>query len=465
MRCVSGAPVLALTDLSIGFGEREILRQVKLRIAGPGCVVLLGPSGTGKSTLLRTLAGFNDANPSLRMAGLAEYCGQPLPSAGHRPPLVMQKTRLLISTALENLVSEWPLRASLSQSKQLETLSRWLEDMGEGELIPLLRTPVVQLPLGFQRRLAILGQALLNPALLMVDEPTQGLDRSDSDRVLALLRKVSRQRCVLVTLHNLIEARHIADEVVLLAARKVQEHGPASSFFNQPQTGLGQQFLRSGSCPDLEPEASAETSDGGSEAAMPPEPDADSPPPMEQVTADTAPADPSTDGRSPPASSRGPRGFTWLLPGALAGTPWPGLLFGADYDLGLLRSVGVTRLVSLTETPFDATQAGHFGMRCSALPIEDMHPPSLQQAVDLCRNLDQWIAEGECIAVHCKAGLGRTGTVLGAYWLWIGQGQISAVQALQQIRRLEPGWVQSESQIEFLEVFAHYIQRGLVSTH
>lgn len=151
--------------------------------------------------------------------------------------------------------------------------------------------------------------------------------------------------------------------------------------------------------------------------------------------------------------SMGPRGFVWLLDGRLAGTPRPGIVHAPEYDLGLLRAVGIVRLLSLTEMPFDEALAQPYGIHCCSLPIADMQAPSLDAAWQLCLQIDGWLAANEVVAVHCHAGLGRTGTVLAAYWLWRAEGQCTAVQALEHVRSLEPGWVQSISQIEFLQQF------------
>ncbi len=71
------APLLALRGFGVAFRERIILGDIDLEIPDRGVVVLLGPGGTGKSTLLRTIAGFNDANPSLRTWGEALFLGAP----------------------------------------------------------------------------------------------------------------------------------------------------------------------------------------------------------------------------------------------------------------------------------------------------------------------------------------------------------------------------------------------------
>ena len=86
--------------------------------------------------------------------------------------------------------------------------------------------------------------------------------------------------------------------------------------------------------------------------------------------------------------------------------------------------------------------------------MPDMHPPTEEQAVEICQQIDQMLAAHRVVAVHCRAGLGRTGTVLAAYRLWQAQGRLSALKALEDIRRIEPMWVQSQSQVEFLEQFA-----------
>ncbi len=153
----------------------------------------------------------------------------------------------------------------------------------------------------------------------------------------------------------------------------------------------------------------------------------------------------------------GPPGFLWMLPGQLAGTPLPGVVHSVRHDLEALRSAGVNCLISLTETPFDPVLAGEFGMTCLASPMPDRAAPTLAQAVFLCQFIDQALAHSQVVAVQGHAGLGRTGTVLAAYWLWRHGGRVSAPQALEQVRRMAPGWVQSQVQIQFLEEFAQVV--------
>ena len=430
--------VLELAGFGVAYGERRVLREVSFSVPPSGATVLLGPSGTGKSTLLRTLAGYNRANAELRTWGSASYLGATC-APGNLPALVMQNSRLLVSDVLENLVCDLPQRASLTRRMQIDLVASQLEVLGQGWLMGHLQEQVILRPLVEQRLIVVLRQAVAGPPLLTLDEPTAGLGEADARRLLALARRLAEQRALLVVLHNLREARELADQVVLLAGGTVQEAQPAAGFFAAPASESGRHFLRTGSCPEFAP-ADEEAVPDPADAAAPPAPRSAGPLPQLAGAA--------------PSSARGPRGFTWLLPGRLAGTPWPGIVQAVAYDLEALRSVGVTRLVSLTEEPFDPATAAPFGITCAICPMPDMHPPSLAQAMQLCISLDAWLLAGEVVAVHCRAGLGRTGTVLAAYWLWRAGGALGAVRALEDVRRLEPGWVQSQAQVSFLEEFA-----------
>jgi atypical dual specificity phosphatase len=436
--------MLSLKDFGVAFGNRIVLNSISLTVDGPGCTVLLGPSGTGKSTLLRTLAGYNRGNPTLRTWGEARYQGKGCPGE-HHPALVMQNSKHLISNVLENLVCDLPQRSTLTQRMQVDLVEQLLYENRQTHLRGSLFQKVIERSVSDQRVIAILRQVMSGAELLLIDEPTAGLSDAEAEPILALIEQLAQKYAVLVVLHNLMEARRLASEVVLLANGTTEEMQASPEFFDHPRSECTRLFLATGSCPEIAREATGET--GETVLAVP----------SVEISGQPVPAIPT------PGAACGPSGFMWLVPGRLAGTPVPGLLVDARIDLEALRDVGVTRLISLTEVPFSTSLAAEFGISCLASPMPDMHPPSLSQAETLCRDISGFLQSGEVVAVHCRAGLGRTGTVLAAYWLWCAKGSLSAVQALEYVRRIEPLWVQSSSQVSFLEEFALVVANGSIT--
>lgn len=436
-------PILELQGFGLAYNDRKVLLSIDMAVPDTGITAILGPSGTGKSSLVRTLAGFNDNHPSLLTWGEVNYRG-----AG-RPALVMQKAALMVSTVLENLLTSLPQRSSLTRLEQIELLSGFCAGLGQDWVIEKLAHPVTKLEFHEQRAVAILREALARPALLMLDEPTESLGDAEGGKICRLIHEVAALQPVLMISHHLAQTKQLADHVVLISGGKVQESGPTAAFYQSPRSEAGTIFIRSGSCPEDSLEPVVET-----------EEEADCT--MESVPQPqrTAPPTPALTVKS---RFMGPRGFVWLIPGRLAGTPWPGIVRDSDEDLDALRNVGITRLVSLTEIPFDETQAARFGIRCANVPIPDMHAPTLAAAYDFCRDTDQWLSNGETVAIHCKAGLGRTGTLLAVYWLWTGQGEYSAMQAIEYVRRMESGMIQSQAQVDFLSEFADALRAS--ATH
>lgn len=131
------------------------------------------------------------------------------------------------------------------------------------------------------------------------------------------------------------------------------------------------------------------------------------------------------------------------------------MFYDEEYDIRSLSRVEITHLITLTEPPPKELAVSEklleqYRIENSKFPIPDMKAPTLKQAVDICKALDSLIQRGDKVAVHCKAGMGRTGTVLCAYLIWQGN---DAISALERARNIEPRWVQSEAQVAFLEAF------------
>lgn len=142
-----------------------------------------------------------------------------------------------------------------------------------------------------------------------------------------------------------------------------------------------------------------------------------------------------------------PHGFSWIDRPHLAALARP----GSVEDLNWLRQQGIQVLVSLTEDRPRRDWADEAGILVFHEPLEDMEPPTQQQldrsVSAICKALDNNMP----VAVHCGAGLGRTGVVLACYLVARG---MNAANAIAKIRRLRPSSIETEEQAESVEWFA-----------
>ncbi|MCF6273864.1 MAG: hypothetical protein L3J37_11885 [Rhodobacteraceae bacterium] len=152
---------------------------------------------------------------------------------------------------------------------------------------------------------------------------------------------------------------------------------------------------------------------------------------------------------------RGPSGFHWLVNGLLGGVRRPGVLTKTKYDLEALRRVNVSLLITLNEVwspPVEEMAA--LGLDSYVHKITDLQAPTFEQALATCRHVDSYLAKDKVCVYHCRAGVGRTGTMLTAQLMYYG---LSADQAIRAAREKNPRWIETDVQMEFLYEFDKYL--------
>jgi atypical dual specificity phosphatase len=156
----------------------------------------------------------------------------------------------------------------------------------------------------------------------------------------------------------------------------------------------------------------------------------------------------------------------WVIPGVLAGMPKPfvhperrlilgGALTAYEDELPVLYSVGIRAVVSLLNIPSDAPVFESAGFSFLNLPVPDGGAPTPEQATKFVRFVEAQRKAQRPVAVHCEAGLGRTGTMLATYL--IAQGA-TAQEAIQRIREVEKVAIETSKQIQFLHEFAEWVK-------
>lgn len=142
-----------------------------------------------------------------------------------------------------------------------------------------------------------------------------------------------------------------------------------------------------------------------------------------------------------------PPAFSWVEQPHLAAMAMP----ESAEDLSWLRRHGIDVLVSLTEEPPPRDWINDAGLLIVTVPVPDMEPPSDRQMDHVLETVRKANAAGMGVVIHCGAGLGRTGTVLAAYFVTRG---MKPREAVEKVRHLRPGSVETAEQERAVERFA-----------
>jgi len=221
-----------------------VLDAITATLDFPHVLALLGPSGGGKSTLLRVIGGLETPEEgSLRLDG-REVPRSEKPLRAYRANIgtVFQSWNLFPHLdALANIML--PLTAVHGQTPD-EARTRSMELLERLQLAGHAHKRPAELSGGQRQRVAIARAVAIRPNLLLFDEPTSALDPEMTAEVLEVIADLKAQgRTFILVTHAMNFARTVADKVAFLAAGKILEHTTAGEFFAAPRTPQAAQFL------------------------------------------------------------------------------------------------------------------------------------------------------------------------------------------------------------------------------
>lgn len=235
---------LELQHLDLALGGKPILQDLTLPSIDANTLALIGPSGGGKSTLLRVLGGLRTPDQ-----GQVILNGSPLPTEEaalrdfrKRVGMVFQSWNLFSHlTALENLLLPLTEVHHLSREEALARSETFLERFGLKEHAS--KHPA-QLSGGQQQRVALARACVIEPDVLLLDEPTSALDPEMAAQVLDLVETVAGEGLpVILVTHHVAFAKRAADHVAFLAEGTIKTHAPAEAFFADPGLEECERFL------------------------------------------------------------------------------------------------------------------------------------------------------------------------------------------------------------------------------
>ena len=237
-------PLVSLENVNKHFGSVHVLRDINLSVSPGEVVVVVGPSGGGKSTLCRTINRLETID-----RGTIRFEGRPLPEEGNalarlrsEVGMVFQSFNLFAhKTILEN-VTLGPIHVRKMPRERAERRGmELLERVGIGAQAS--KYPA-QLSGGQQQRTAIARALAMDPKMILFDEPTSALDPEMVQEVLDVMLGLARDgMSMLVVTHEMGFARRAANRVVFMAGGEIVEENTPGDFFARPQTDRANEFL------------------------------------------------------------------------------------------------------------------------------------------------------------------------------------------------------------------------------
>jgi tungstate transport system ATP-binding protein len=234
MRAEVSVLPLRLEGLGYAAGGRRLLDGIDLTVWAGRRLVVLGPNGAGKSLLLRLCHGLIEPTEGRIAWALPERAARAQAMVFQRPVLLRRSVR----GNLEHALALTGLSRDLRRKRCDAALARF-------GLEPLAGQPARRLSGGEQQRLAMARAWALRPEVLFLDEPCAQLDPAATARIEAMVRGIAEDGTTIVmTTHDLAQARRLAEDVAFLHGGRLLETGPADAFFARPQSAEARAFLK-----------------------------------------------------------------------------------------------------------------------------------------------------------------------------------------------------------------------------
>lgn len=232
---------IEVTDLSKNFGEISAVRNLSFSTRQGEIIALLGPNGAGKSTLMNMLAGY--LSPS---SGEIKILGQNINTS----PL-NGKTNIGFLPEGAPLYPDMTVRSFLNYMAELRGLRGEMKNRRLSEIALLAKIDAVMnqkietLSKGYLRRVGFAQSLLSNPPILLLDEPTDGLDPNQKEHIRSLITQMGQSKTILISTHLLEEAETIASRIILINHGMIKADGTLQNILKQQQTAtLAEAFIK-----------------------------------------------------------------------------------------------------------------------------------------------------------------------------------------------------------------------------
>ena len=240
--------LIEIEHLSKSFpGGTEVLKDISLEIHKGDIVAIIGPSGTGKSTLLRCLNYLTVPSEGRIRTGectvdAKSHTKEEVYALRRKSSMVFQQFNLFKNkTALENVMEALTKVQKMPKAEAEEISKNLLEQVGMGDRMDFYPS---KLSGGQQQRVGIARALAVNPEVILFDEPTSALDPEWVKEVLATIQEVAKEgRTMIIVTHEISFARQVANRILFMEEGKIQVDAPPEEFFSDTKQERLQQFL------------------------------------------------------------------------------------------------------------------------------------------------------------------------------------------------------------------------------
>jgi phosphate transport system ATP-binding protein len=235
-------PAVSAVNLTLGFGAKTVLDQVSLDFPARAVTSLLGPTGSGKTTFLRTLNRMNDKVSGFRYSGDVLLNGhsvfkdRDLMEFRRRVGMVFQRPNPFPMSIMDNVVAGVRAHKMVPRKEFKSVAEARLAEVGLWNAVKdRLGDSPFRLSGGQQQLLCLARTLAVNPEVLLLDEPTSSLDPTTTEKIEELIRSLANRLTVIMVTHDLAQAARIGDRTALFFDGRLVEAGPTEQLFLSPK--------------------------------------------------------------------------------------------------------------------------------------------------------------------------------------------------------------------------------------
>jgi len=236
-------PAITVKNLSVYFGEQQVLKNISLDVTARAVTAIIGPSGCGKSTFLRALNRMHELVPEARMEGDIRLFGRDIYGKGIEPVVVRRRVGMVFQKSnpfptmsiADNVTVGLRLNGMRGRSLLAERTEKSLRMAALWEEVKdRLKAPAISLSGGQQQRLCIARALAVQPEVLLMDEPASALDPLATSKIEDLILELKKDYTIVIVTHNMQQAARVSEDTAFLYLGELVEFGPTRRIFTSP---------------------------------------------------------------------------------------------------------------------------------------------------------------------------------------------------------------------------------------